>query len=415
MTAPSQALQGGPGTQRPRYEVADVFRHYGTGYLEYKGQKISSEQRRVLKAITTCRTATLGGHIEACDECGVTQNRYNSCRNRHCPKCQALAKARWLENRLEELLPVGYFHIVFTVPREVADIALQNKRVVYNILFRTVAQTLSTIGRDPKHLGAAVGFLAVLHTWGQTLVHHPHIHCVVPGGGFDPTGKRWVASRSSFFLPVPVLKCLFRRLFLQALGKAFKKGDLQFHGRLRDLEDPKRFHEWLKPARKKKWVVYAKKPFGGPEKVFNYLGRYTHRVAISNHRILDVGSGKVTFSWRDYRRNKQQRTMTLDAEEFIRRFLLHTLPSGFVRIRQYGFLANRNRTANLQKARELLQGAAGEETSEGAGEDWKQMVKRLTKTDPTLCPDCGEGRLVCIETIEPTATTDNPTEEFDSS
>ena len=394
--------------QRPRFEVADIFRQYGSAYLEHQGEKLSSDQRRVLHAVATCRTAVLGGHIEACDQCGVLQISYNSCANRHCPKCQAVAKAKWLEKRLDELLPVEYFHLVFTVPRPIAEIALQNKRVVYNILFRTAAEALRTIARDPKHLGAVIGFLAVLHTWGQNLMDHPHLHCVVPGGGLDPSGKRWVACRPGFFLPVRVLSRLFRRLFLQAMGKAFKKGELQFHGRLRDLKDPKRFQEWLKPARKTEWVVYCKKPFGGPEKVFTYLGRYTHRVAISNHRILDMSDGKVTFSWRDYRRDKEQRTLTLDAEEFIRRFLLHTLPSGFVRIRQYGFLANRNRTANIQKVRDLLQEAAGEERPE---EDWKQLLRRLTKTDPTLCPVCGEGRLVCIEVIESQVSANKAMEE----
>ena len=387
--------------ERPRFEVADVFRLYGDAYRQTHASSMSLDQLRIMRDIETCRTAALGGHVEACEECGVIQISYNSCCNRHCPKCQFLAKAKWLGARLEELLPVEYFHVVFTVPDQIAALALQNKRTVYNILFRTAAQTLRTIAADPKHLGAEIGFITVLHSWGQNMHFHPHLHCIVPGGGFDPNGQRWICCRAGFFLPVRVLSRLFRRLFLKALDKAFQKGQLEFHGSLVDLRGRERFNLWLKPARQTEWVVYSKKPFGGPEKVLDYLGRYTHRVAISNHRILNVDDGKVTFNWRDYRDGNQQRSMTLKAEDFIRRFLLHTLPKGFVRIRQYGFLANRQRAVKLERARELLQVRAPEPSDEEASEDWKALYQRLTDKDPTLCPVCGKGQLVRIETLDP--------------
>ncbi len=384
---------------RQRWEVQDVVRLHGEAYRQAHGPSMSADQRRAMRAIEVCRTAALGGHIEACEACGALHNSYNSCRNRHCPKCQSLAKARWLEARRAELLPVEYFHVVFTVADQINAIALQNQRTVYNILFRTTAQTLRTIAADPKHLGAEIGFLAVLHSWGQNLLAHLHLHCIVPGGGFDPEKREWIACRPGFFLPVRVLSRLFRRLFLEALGKAFDKGELEFHGSLIDLRSAERFDEYLKPARQKEWVVYAKPPFGGPEKVLDYLGRYTHRVAISNHRILDVAEGKVTFSWRDYRRGKRKRTMTLDAEEFIGRFMLHILPRGFVRIRQFGFLANRHRTEKLDQARELLHAETLPTTDEP--ETWEDLLQRLTGKDPTLCPECREGRLITIKILPP--------------
>ena len=401
---------------RPSFEVAEILRQHGPTYLESHGAEMSVEQHRILRDLKACRTAALGGHIDGCNKCKALKVFYNSCRNRHCPKCQALARAKWLESRLDELLPIEYFHLVFTMAKQIVPIALQNKRVVYNILFHATAQTLRTIALDPKHLGAEIGFLAVLHTWGQNLMAHPHLHCIVPGGGFDPKGQRWVACRPGFFLPVRVLSRLFRRLFLKALGKAFKKGQLEFHGDLADLRCPKRFQQWLKPARDTEWVVYSKRPFGGPEKVLDYLGRYTHRVAISNHRLLDVSEAKVTFKWRNYRsRGNRERTMTLDAHEFIRRFLLHTLPLGFVRIRQYGFLANRQRTAKLQQARELLQVEAPEREGEAIVEDWKELCKRLTEKDPTLCPACGEGQLVCLKIFEPEAPSAGPVDGINTS
>jgi len=333
--------------ERPQLEVADVFRRYGAAYRQQHAGSLSRGQRRVMSAIELCRTAALGGHLEECDCCGHQRPAYHSCRNRHCPKCQSLARAQWLEDRQAELLPVEYFHVVFTVPEEIAALAYQNKEVVYGILFRATAETLRTLAADPQHLGAEIGFFAVLHSWGQNLLHHPHLHCVVPGGGLAPDGKRWIACRPGFFLPVNVLSCLFRRLFLDYLQAAFEQGQRHFFSSLERLRDPHAFAHYLAPLRQIDWVVHAKPPFGGPEQVLNYLGRYTHRVAISNNRLLDIEDGKITFRWKDYRHNDRPRVMTLEADEFIRRFLLHVLPDGFQRIRHYGFLAHRYRKAKL--------------------------------------------------------------------
>ena len=383
---------------RPPWEVAEIFRRYGAAFRQAHGPSMPCAQQRVMKAIETCRTAALGGHVDACDQCGTRQISYNSCRNRHCPKCQSLAKARWLEARLDELLPVEYFHVVFTLPEAVAKIALQNKRRVYNLLFQATAETLRTIAADPKHLGAEIGFLAVLHTWGQTLTFHPHLHCIVPGGGFDATGQRWIACRPGFFLPVRVLSRFFRRCFLQALETAYCRRELAFHGDLAELRQPEQFRRYLEPARITEWVVYAKPPFGGPEKVLDYLGRYTHRVAIANHRITDVAEGKVTFRWRDYRRGNRPSTMTLDAGEFIRRFLLHVLPDRLVRIRHFGFLANRHRTEKIEQARQLLQAESDQhEATADLGEE--ALERSLSATELRLCPECGQGRLFCVEVL----------------
>ena len=370
--------------------------------------------RRVMTAIETCRTAVLGGHVDACDQCGLYQISYNSCRNRHCPKCQSLARTRWLKARLDELLPVEYFHVVFTLPQKIAKIGLQNKRRIYNLLFKATAETLRTIAADPKHLGAAIGFLAVLHTWGQTLTFHPHLHCIIPGGGFDPSGHRWVSCRPGFFLHVRVLSRLFRRLFLEALLKAYDSGELSLRGTLAELQDPERFEHWLESERRREWVVYAKPPFGGPEKVIEYLGRYTHRVAISNHRIVDVADGNVTFRWRDYRRANRSRTMTLRAEEFIRRFLLHVLPDRFVRIRHFGFLANRYRAEKIERARQLLtpleEAAVNVQTPDEESADPKTDLDDLW-----LCPECRKGRLIRIETLAPATGMLSEVEGIDSS
>lgn len=339
---------------RPKLEVADVFRRYGEAYREQHGASMSTAQRRVMTAIEVCRTAALGGHLERCDDCGHERNAYNSCSDRHCPKCQSLARAEWIRDRQAELLDCGYFHVVFTVPEEIAVIAYQNKAVVYGILFRAAAETLRTIAADPKHLGAEIGFFAVLHTWGSTLVHHPHLHCVVAGGGLSPDGDRWISCRPRFFLPVRVLSALFRRLFLEQVEQAFAIGKLKFFNSLAGLADGLKFGRYLAPLRKVKWVVYAKPPFAGPQEVVEYVGRYTHRVAISNNRLLDVDNGRVTFRYKDYRQAGEHRTMTLEAEEFIRRFLLHVLPDGFQRIRYYGFLGNRYREQKLARCRQLL-------------------------------------------------------------
>ena len=341
-------------------EVADVFRRHGDAYRRGHDAHLGRVERRVMSAIELCRTAALGGHTEACADCGLIRCAYNSCRNRHCPKCQGQARAEWLIARQAELLPVPYFHVVFTLPAPLAEIAFQNKERVYAILFKAAAETLRTIGADPKHLGAELGIVAVLHTWGQNLHHHPHVHCVVPGGGPSLDGTRWVACRPGFFLPVRVLASLFRRLFLDALRAAFQGGDLGFFGELADLAQPATFTRRLRELRRVNWVVYAKAPFGGPAQVLAYLGRYTHRVAIANSRLVNLTDGEVSFRWRDYRHHGKSKIMPLSADEFIRRFLLHTLPDGFHRIRHYGFLANGHRAAKLALCRNLLGAAAPE-------------------------------------------------------
>jgi len=335
-------------------EVADIFRRHGDAYARARDGHLGRVERRVMSAIELCRTAELGGHIEACSDCGLVRCAYNSCRNRHCPKCQGSARADWLAARQAELLPVPYFHVVFTLPAAVAEIAFQNKETVYAILLRAAAETLHTIAADPRHLGAEIGLVAVLHTWGQTLHHHPHVHCVVPGGGPSLDGRRWVACRPGFFLPVRVLSRLFRRLFLDQLRVAFEAGELGFFGDLASLAEPAAFSRRLGELRRVEWVVYAKPPFGGPEQVLAYLGRYTHRVAIANARLISMTDDEVAFCWKDYRHHGKSKVMTLDTHEFIRRFLLHTLPDGFHRIRHYGFLANGHRAGKLALCRRLL-------------------------------------------------------------
>ncbi len=374
---------------RPPLEVADIFRQHG--YDFQSTQPLSPEQRRVVRAIVQCRTAALGGHVDECDTCGHQRISYNSCRNRHCPKCQSLAKARWLEARLVDLLPVPYFHVVFTLPEQLASVALQNKRVVYNLLFSAAAETLRTVAADPRHLGAEIGFLAVLHTWSQTLRHHPHLHCVVPGGGLAVDGERWLSCRKGFFLPVNVLARLFRRLFLQGLARAYEQGKLSFHGTSAYLAKPLAFSRLLASLRAREWWVYAKPPFGGPEQVLAYLGRYTHRVAISNHRLLSFKNGNVTFSWKDYRNGHQQSLMTLQTDEFMRRFLLHVLPRGFQRIRQFGLLANRRRRQQLARCRELLGTAA--RATEPLPSDYKSLYETVTGDSLKHCPSCRTGTM----------------------
>jgi hypothetical protein len=331
-----------------------------------------------MSAIELCRTAALGGHTETCADCGLVRCAYNSCRNRHCPKCQGQARTEWLAARQAELLPVPYFHIVFTLPAPAAEIAFQNKATVYAILFRTAAETLQTIAADPKHLGAEIGLLAVLHTWGQNLHHHPHVHCVVPGGGPALDHTRWIACRPGFFLPVRVLSRLFRRLFLDELRTAFAAGELGFFGELAALAEPAAFTRRLRELRRVEWVVYAKPPFGGPAKVLAYLGRYTHSVAIANARLVSLAKAEVTFRWKDYRHHGKTKLMTLAADEFIRRFLLHTLPDGFHRIRHYGFLANRQRAAKLVLCRRLLDAPPTE-----------QLHDAVPPHRPGRCPTCG--------------------------
>ncbi|MBV8224754.1 MAG: IS91 family transposase [Verrucomicrobia bacterium] len=384
---------------RPRLEVADVFRCYGTDYRLRHGASMSIAQRRVMTAIELCRTAALGGHLEQCDQCGHQRNAYNSCSDRHCPKCQSLARAQWLQDRQAELLDTQYFHLVFTVPEQIATIAYQNKRELYGILFRATAQTLLTISADPKHLGAKIGFFAVLHTWGSNLLHHPHLHCVVPGGGLAPDGSQWICCRNGFFLSVRVLSRLFRRLFLEYLINAFDAGTLEFFSSLQSLRDRSSFLDYLAPLREAEWVVYAKRPFAGPEQVLDYVGRYTHRVAISNNRLLDIAQAKVTFRYKDYRHDARHKTMTLQADEFIRRFLLHVLPEGFQRIRYYGFLANRYREQKLAHCRDLLGMPAPEPVSPKSGSDYRDRYGELTGSSLWQCPVCHEGRMLIVEIL----------------
>jgi Putative transposase/Transposase zinc-binding domain len=382
---------------RPKLEVGDIFRRYGDVYRDKHGASMSTAQRRVMSAIESCRTAALGGHLEQCDECGHERNCYNSCADRHCPKCQSLARAQWIEDRQSELLEVPYFHVVFTVPAEIAAMAYQNKEVVYGILFQATAETMRTIAADPQHLGAEIGFFAVLHSWGQTLQHHPHLHCVVPGGGISPDGQRWVSCRPDYFLPVPVLSSLFRRLFLESLQQAFDAGKLQFFGVLEPLRDRRAFGQQLARAKTSKWVVYAKRPFAGPQQVLDYVGRYTHRVAISNHRLLDIENDQVRFEWKDYRTGGQVKTMSLSADEFIRRFLLHVLPSGFQRIRYYGFLGNRYRQQKLDQCRRLLGMPMPEQPPAAPVEtDYRDRYEDLTGASLRQCPQCQRGRMAPV-------------------
>ena len=335
-------------------EVAEIFRRHGEAYRHAHEGHMGRVERRVMSAIELCRTAELGGHIEACASCGVVRCAYNSCRNRHCPKCQGQARIDWLAARQADLLPVPYFHVVFTLPAPVAEIAFQNKARVYAILFKVAAETLRRIGADPRHLGAEIGLVAILHSWGQTLTYHPHLHCIVPGGGPSLDGSRWIACKPGFFLPVRVLSRLFRRRFLEELQVAFDAGELAFFGNLASLAQSAAFARRARELRRIEWVVFAKLPFGGPEQVLAYLGRYTHRVAISNTRLTSMDDGKITFRWKDYRHHGKSKLMILDADEFIRRFLLHALPDGFHRIRHYGFLANGHRVARLVLCRTLL-------------------------------------------------------------
>ena len=382
-------------------EVADIFRRHGDAYRRAHDARLGRVERRVMSAIELCRTAGLGGHSECCTAWGLVRIAYNSCRNRHCPKCQGKTRAEWLAARQSELLPVPYFHVVFTLPPPVAEIAFQNKAVVYAILFKAAAETLRTIAADPKHLGAEIGVVAVLHTWGQNLHHHPHVHCVVPGGGPSLDGTRWIGCRPGFFLPVRVLSRLFRRHFLESLRTAFEANALSFFGDLARLAEPAAFAERLVECRRTEWVVYAKPPFGGPEQVLAYLGRYTHRVAITNSRLLSMTDGRVGFRWKDYRHHGKAKVMTLHADEFIRRFLQHTLPDGFHRIRHYGFLANGHRAEKLALCRMLLPAPPPIDTRASPDEQ-REHHRQITAIEPLRCPGCG-GAMITLGTLLPPA------------
>jgi hypothetical protein len=378
--------------QRPALELGDVLRRHGGAYLDGRGAHLGRSERRVMGAVAACRTAALGGHVEQCDACGAVRISYNSCRDRHCPKCQGSAQQEWLEARKAELLPVPYFHVVFTLPPAAAEIAFHNKELVYGLLMRCAAQTLATIAADPKHLGARIGLIAVLHTWGQTLTHHPHVHCIVPGGGPSLDDERWVACKPCFFLPVRALSRLFRNLFTNGLEAAFRRGDLQFCNGLAALAQPQAFALRLSALRQMEWVVFAKKPFGGPEQVLGYLARYTHRAAISNSRIVEIADEEVAFTYKDYRCGGKRKVMRLKADEFIRRFLLHVLPDGFHRIRHSGFLARGDRSDNLERCRKLIGEARSgltAEAAEPAAANANAAPAAEAVAPQNVCPDCG--------------------------
>lgn len=372
---------------RPTLEVADIVRVAGTSFIEGNRDHLAWPQLKVLRAIRDCRTAALGGHVDRCARCGHQAISYNSCRNRHCPKCQTSVRERWLEKQAADLLPVPYFHLVFTLPHELSALALQNKKVIYDLLFRSSAEALIQIAADPMHLGADVGFLSVLHTWGQNLQHHPHVHCVIPAGGLAPDHSRWIRSPPGFFLPVRVLSKVFRGKFSGGLKRLFLRNKLGFHGPLRDLAEPKLFQAFVRQLWTRNWIVYAKKPFGGPEHVLQYLARYTHRVAISNHRLTAFDDGMVTFRWKDYAHGGKTRKMSLRAEEFLRRFLLHVLPRGFTRIRHFGLLANRVRKETVPLCRRVIASAI-------PAPAWPHKVPG----QPWSCPKCS-GPMVLIEKL----------------
>ena len=381
---------------RPQLEVADIFRRHGPAWRAANEGHLSLTQRRVMRAVELCRTAALGGHVEQCVDCAHTRIAYNSCRNRHCPKCQWTAAQAWLAAREAELLPVPYFHLVFTLPAALGALAYQNKAKLYGLLLKAAAETLTTIAADPKHLGARIGVTAVLHSWGQTLDHHPHVHCIVPAGGISLDGSRWVACRPGFFLPVRVLSRLFRRLFLDGLAEAHGRGEIEAFGNLAGLKEPTTFKAYLAAQRRQDWVVYAKAPFAGPKQVLAYLARYTHRVAIGNSRLVALGDdGQVSFRWKDYRESGRlkPKVMRLPAEEFMRRFLLHVLPDGFHRIRHYGLFANGHRAAMIARCRELLNAPPIQAENDGQGE------RRGTTKEVPACPCCG-GPMRIIERFE---------------
>ena len=377
--------------RRPPLEVADIIRAAGELFIEQNRHWLRWKHVKVLRAIERCRTAALGGHLDECTRCGYRAISFNSCRNRHCPKCQTAARDRWIAARQKELLPTRYLHVVFTLPGRLSPLVLQNKKIIYHLLFRTSAETLLEVARNPEHLGAEIGFFSVLHTWSQKLTAHPHVHCVVPAGGLSPDHTRWIRSRDNYFLPKGVLAELFRGKFVDALKEAFQNGQLHFHGDLKLLAQPEIFAAWLRPLHRQDWVVYLKRPFGGPAYVVQYLGRYTHRVAISNHRLVSFKDGQVTFRWRDSAHHNEQKLMTLSVDEFLRRFLLHILPKGFVRIRNFGFLANRRRSTLLPLCFQLLgttpQPPAEEHSS--STEDAAELYR---------CPHCG-GPMKVIERL----------------
>jgi len=384
-------------------EVADIFRTYGPAYREIHGDEMPLRHHRVMKAIEICRTSALGGHVEECDQCGALRISYNSCRNRHCPKCQSLDKERWLDARKRELLPTQYFHVVFTLPDKLRPIALRNQRLIYDMLFRTLSETLKELASDVRYLGAQIGFIAILHTWTQTLIDHPHIHCIVPGGGLSPDGARWISCKEDFFIPVKVLSRLFRGKFLHHLKMSYKSEELTFNGKIESFQEKRSFNELLSGLYKQEWVVYCKAPFKNAETVMDYIGRYTHRVAITNDRIVKLEGDEVTFKYRDRNDDDKIKYLPLDAFEFIRRFLFHVLPDGFMKIRHYGILSNRNKKDKLLLCQDLA-GNSGQVEDPGLcsgdgecgdkKERWEDLLFRITGIDPRICPYCGKGKMV---------------------
>jgi hypothetical protein len=380
-------------------EVADIFRHYGPAYRE--SRRLSRNDWRVMHAIEVCRTSVLGGHKDKCDNCGHQEISYNSCRNRHCPKCQTLRKERWIEARGEDLLPIQYFHVVFTIPSELNRLVSMNRKVMYDLFFRSVSETLMELANDQKYLGARIGVIGILHTWGQNLMDHPHVHCIVTGGGLSADGNHWVSCRKGFFLPVKVMSALFRGKFLDYLKHCFKRGALVFPGSICQLEEPGNFEIFRKQFYDNKWVVYCKPSFGGPMGVLQYLGRYTHRIAISNNRILANRDGNVSFLWRDYADGNRQKTMILKAAEFIRRFLLHVLPERYVRIRHFGLLANRSRKDNIAVCRKIIGGEKAVAKENTKQETWQEQLLRICGIDVTACPICQKGKMCRVALLNP--------------
>ncbi|MCJ7689218.1 MAG: IS91 family transposase [Clostridiaceae bacterium] len=373
-------------------EIQDIFNQYGSDYR--RNHKLPLHIQKTMISIEACRTAELGGHVDECDECGHTTISYNSCRNRHCPKCQTLAKERWLEKRKEDLLPVGYFHVVFTIPEQLNFITLTNQKEMYSILFKAVSETLVELSKDKKYLGAEIGFMAILHTWGQNLMNHPHIHCIVPSGGLTLDGNRWINSKKDFFIPVKVLSRKFRGKFLFYLKKAFYSNDLKYTNGIEELTEKHIFQSFIGKLYKKEWIVYCRPPFGSAEYVLEYLGRYTHRVAISNHRIVNLENGYVTFKWRDYKDHNKEKFMTLAVDEFIRRFLMHVLPRKFVKIRHYGILSNRNRSTKLQKCKELTGAVQSKSKNLDVKLSAAELLLKLTGIDINICSCCAKGKMI---------------------
>jgi hypothetical protein len=383
-------------------KIGALFREHGDCYRSV--HRLPSAQRKAMSAIERCRTAALGGHVDRCDHCGYERISYNSCRNRHCPSCQWLARERWVLDRKRELLPIAYFHVVFTIPDELNPIALVNQQLLYDLLFQAASETLLTLGKDPRHIGGQVGIIAVLHTWSQTLMDHPHVHCIVTGGGLSADGQRWLCprkmtSKKDFFIHVNVMSALFKKKFLAYLKQRYQRGEFKWVGRISYLKELSAFNKLLSQLYTKRWVTYCKKPFGGPEQVLRYLGRYTHRVAISNHRIVNVADGKVTFKWRDYRDHNKTKLMTLDIGEFMRRFLLHILPDRYYKIRYYGLLSNRHRGAKLSRCQEILEVTKEPTPSSGDHLSWQELLLELCGLDVRKCPKCQVGQMVRIELL----------------